>query len=346
MKALLILAWRDDVGAYVLHSYPERFADEVDGQDLMNIYNSHRFRTTDKNFKILKRGDFNAASFYSGGYQSSYIAKPNYCVTLVLEEKDNPNAYEKVLIKVTNNLLSKLDADDFDYILEDTFYKLKERRFDEIEVMRGGFEFEDEEPTPTKKLATTSSASLSDEEQIFENLMSSSEFMPEEEKESKLADFEDSAHSEPFSTEEPSNDPFGGGGGGKAESRDIYAENPFAQGGGSTSADPFSEEQKPSIGSSLSGADETVGKKMFKERKTSANKIIAQLDSLEEERPEKPSETDKEAQFKYLEHLVSFLQEKVNILGKLVNGVKDLEKNIEEKDKLIGKLLLLLEEKK
>ncbi|MGV9171781.1 MAG: hypothetical protein ACOC35_04290 [Promethearchaeia archaeon] len=348
MKALLILAWRDDVGAYVLHSYPERFAEQVDGQDLMNIYNSHRFRTTDKNFKILKRGDFNAASFYSGGYHSAYIAKPNYCVTLVLEESDNPNAYEKVLIKVTNNLLSKLDADDFDYILEDTYYKLKEKRFDEIEVMRGEIEF-DEVPTPTKKLATTSSASLSDEEQIFEDLMSSSEFMPADEKESKLADFEESGLSDPFSASEPSNDPFGGGansgtGAGQTESRDLFAENPF--GDASSSTDPFADDQKPSISSSLPGADETLGKRMFKEKKTSANEIIAQLDSLEEEKPPKPNKTDQDAQFKYLENLVSFLQEKVNILGKLVNGVKELEKSNEEKDKLIGKLLLLLEEKK
>ena len=348
MKGLAILAWRDDVGAYILECFPESVRD-IMNDFAMNIYNSHRFRTTDANFKILKRGDFNAASFYSGGYQSSYIAKPNYCVTLILEEKDNPNAYEKVLIKAANNLLSKLDSDDFDYLLEDIFYKIKEKRFDEIEVMReGGFEFEDKPETTKKKLATTSSASLSDEEQIFEDLMSSSEFMPQDDKEEKLADFEStSAPSDPFSGGEPGNDPFGGGGSGQSGSRDIFAENPFGGGGsgGASTADPFTEAQKPKIGSSMSGMDETIGKKLFKKRKTSAKEIVAQLDALEEEKPTKPSETDQETQFKYLETLVSYLQEKVNILGKLVNGVKELEKTSEEKDKLIGKLLLLLEEK-
>ena len=103
VKALLILAWRDDVGAYILHSYPA--GTTADGQDLMNLYNLHRFRSTDKNFQMVKRGNFNAVSYYSGGYQSNYIGKPNYCITLFLDEKDNPMEYEKVLIKVTTNLM-------------------------------------------------------------------------------------------------------------------------------------------------------------------------------------------------------------------------------------------------
>ncbi|MHA1146917.1 MAG: hypothetical protein ACTSR8_01595 [Promethearchaeota archaeon] len=330
MKALLILAWRDDVGAYVLYSYPDSMRDKVDGQDLMNLYNAHRFRSTEKNFQIMKRPGFNAASFYSGGYQSNYIGKPNYCVTLLLDDEDNPNEYEKVLIKVTNNLLSAMDSvDDFDFdaMMMDTFNKLDVKDFDGIKVSRT--EVIEEGPAPKKSLATTSSAILSDEEKIFADLMESDELNVNiAGSGSDLDAFEKAGAGDPFSGEAAN--PFGGGAS-ATTNRDIYAEN------------PFDDAQKPSFEAAFK-IDEAIGKTMFQQKKTTAAEIVEKLDSLENSRPPKPSEGDKEAQFKYLETLVGFLEEKVKILGTLANQVKDLQKTDEEKDQLIGKLLLLLKQ--
>lgn len=331
MKALLILAWRDDVGAYVLHSYPDSKRDSVDGQDLMNLYNAHRFRSTEKNFQIMKRPGFNAASFYSGGYQSNYIGKPNYCVTLLLDDSDNPNEYERVLIKVTSNLLSSMDSldeFDFDAIMMDTYTKLEEKDFDAIKVARGS-DLIEEAPASKKSLATTSSTTLSDEEKIFADLMGSDELdLQDKSFDSKLDDFERAGAGDPFSG--GAANPFGGGAPAKS-SRDIYAEN------------PFDAAQKPSFEAAF-GIDEAVGKTMFQQKKTNAAEIVKKLDILENNRPSKPPAGDKDAEFKYLETLVGFLEEKVKILGTLANEVKDLQKTDEEKDQLIGKLLLLLKQ--
>jgi len=303
--------------------------EKVDGQDLMNLYNAHRFRSTDKNFTILKRKAFNAASYYSGGYQSNYIGKPNYCVTLLLEENDNPNEYEKVLIKVTNNLLTQMDQGDFDAVLLDTFQKLDERRFDDIKVTRDATKIE-ETSAPKKELATTSSASISDEEKIFAELMESEDLdTKDKEFDSKLSDFEKSA---------VSSDPFSAG-----ASTDPFTANPFAATGSDDpfATNPFDAAQKPSLDKAF-GVDEALGKAMFQQKRTTAAEIVIRLDSLEKNRPQKPKTDDKESKYKYMETLVSFLEEKVKILGTLANQIKDLENAHEEKDKLIGKLLLSL----
>ncbi len=333
MRALFILAWRDDVGAYVIHSYPDNMKGEVDGQDLMNIYNQHRFRSTDKNFQMLKRGALNLASYYSGGYQSNYIGKPNFCVTLLLEQAENPVDYEKVLIKVTNNLLTKMEsADDFDYILMEIFEKLDERRFDEIKIDRSSsIQFEEE--LPKKTFATTSSATLSDEEKIFADLMDSDDFSTDSELDSKMADFEKSSSTDPFSADPFSGggaDPFGGGGGNVNVSRDAFAENPF----GAT--------QKPNLAKAF-GIDEAIGTTMFEKSKTTAAEIIARIDKMDASKPQKPADlSDKDTNFKYLAEMVDYLEEKVRVLSSLASQVRDLEKGHDEKDALIGKLLLLI----
>lgn len=335
LKALLILAWRDDVGAYVLHSHPEDAKDDVDGQDLMNLYNAHRFRSTEKNFQIMKRSGFNAASFYSGGYQSNYIGKPNFCVTLILRENENPNEYEKVLIKVTNLLLTQMDKDDFDYTLMDIFEKLKNKDFDSIKVRKAEFEFE-EDSAPKKKLATTSSVSVSDEEKIFAELMESSELdTTDKDFDSKISDFSKSATSDPFAA-----DPFAGGsaadpfGGASTAEKVSPAIDAFAE-------NPFDAAQKPDLAKAF-GLDEAIGKTMFKEVKTTATDIIQKLDKLDTLKPRRlESGATQEENFQYLKNLVDHLEEKVKILSSLITQLRENEKQQEEKDAVIGKLLLM-----
>lgn len=331
LKAIVILGFRADVGSYLIDKYPESF--DAEAIDAMNIYNLHRFRTTKRNFQAIKQHGRNIASYYSGFKNTNYIGKPDHVVALILDEEENANDYEKVLVKVTNNLLALLGSDDFDYEIMNIYTLLDQKDFDGIKVAKGTANLE-EEAVEKKKIATTSSASLSDEEKIFADLMDSEDLGVEDGAfDSKMNDFEKS-----FSTEDPfaggAADPFGGGGTKSAseDSRDIYAEN------------PFDSAQKPSFEKAM-GLDEAVGKTMFQKKKTTAANIVQRLDSLEAKKPQKPAESDKESKYKYLEALLGFLDEKVKVLGELAKQVKDLQNADQEKDQLIGKLLLLLDKK-
>lgn len=331
MKAILIIGFRADVGAYIVYSYPS-FDAESSNLDVMNIYNLHRFRTTERNFQTILQGGHNIASYYSGFKNTNYIGAPDYCVTLLLDKDDNPNQYEKVLIKITNNLLSKLGSSEIDMLMSEIFESLELKDFEDIKVERADIDL-DEKPVEHKAIATISSATISEEEKIFADLMESDDLgVADKEFDSKISDFEEAEPADPFS-----------GGGPKA---DPFAADPFATSTKATTSDqfaenPFDEAQKPSMSKAFLG-DEALGMKMFEQKRTSAAEIVKKLDSLEGNKPEKPDSDDKEANYKYLEELVAFLEEKVKMLGTLANSVRDLEKSHEEKDQLIGKLLLLL----
>jgi len=335
LKAILILGFRADVGAYIIYSYPS-FDAENSRLDVMNIYNLHRFRTTERNFQTIKQGGYNIASYYSGFKNTNYIGSPDKCVTLLLDEEDNPNQYEHVIIKVTNNLLTKLGSDEIDIVMSEMFDLLEEKEFDDITVERGAIK--EDIPGEKKMMATTSSTNISEEEKIFADLMQSEDLDDSDsEFESKISDFEGAGSAG------AAGDPFSGAG-----SADPFTANPFSE-GKAKSSDPFAENpfdaaQKPSVEKAF-GVDETLGMKMFQKKRTTAAEVVKKLDALEEHKPEKPESTDKEANYKYLEELVSFLEQKVKMLGTLANSVRDLEKSHEEKDQLIGKLLLLLKDK-
>ncbi len=150
-----------------MESYPEGI--EADGQDIMQVYNLHRFRTTDPNFQFIKIGDVNFSSYYSGGYKSNYIGKPNYCVTLLLEATDNPSKYERVLLKACNNLLLHMNDDDFDLMLQKYYMKISAGDFDSIKIER-----QEGVPAP-KEEGEEGSEEVSDERKILENLIASTD---------------------------------------------------------------------------------------------------------------------------------------------------------------------------
>jgi hypothetical protein len=330
LKAILIIGFRADVGAYIVYSYPS-FDAKGSNLDVMNIYNLHRFRTTERNFQIITQGGLNIASYYSGFKNTNYIGAPDYCVTLLLESHENPNDYEKVLIKVTNNILPKLGSNAMENLMSDTFDLLDLKDFDDITVAQE--EIIDEKPIEKSAIPTVSSATISEEEKIFADLMQSEDLdTSDKDLDTKLTDFVGVGSG---------NDPFAGSG-----AADPFAANPFADSSGGAASDqfaenPFDEAQKPSLTKAFTG-DEALGVQMFDKKRTTSADIVQKLDALERNKPQKPSETDKEANYKYLENLVAFLEEKVKMLGSLANSVKGLEKSHEEKDKLIGKLLLLL----
>ena len=154
LKNILILGFRADVGSYVVYSYP-KFDAANSNLDVMNIYNLHRFRTTERNFQLIQQGGFNIASYYSGFKNTNYIGQPDYCVTLLLGAGENPNEYERPLMKVTNNLLADLGGSGFEELLSDTYVLIDNKQFDEIKISRRGGAALGEAPLEHKAIATT-----------------------------------------------------------------------------------------------------------------------------------------------------------------------------------------------
>ncbi len=316
VKGLMILAWRNDVGAYILESYPENL--EADGQDIMQVYNLHRFRTTDPNFQFIKIGDSNYSSYYSGGYKSNYIGKPNYCVTLQLEASDNSSKYERVLLKACNNLLLHMNDDDFDLMLQKYYKIIASGDFESIKIER-----QEGVPAP-KEEGEGGSEEVSDERKILENLIASTD--------TEEAKTEDKG----AASGGVSKDPFSGAA--KAPTGvDPFAANPFSGSAtGSSSADPFAVNPFQQA--------ESVGQVVVPviDRSPKSGKLLMDLKTEELKRPKPPASMTTEQKVGFLEELVDHFEKKLGILSKIASALQEKEKLMEEKDKLIGKLLLLL----
>ncbi|MHA1732868.1 MAG: hypothetical protein ACTSU5_13060 [Promethearchaeota archaeon] len=347
-RGIVIIAWRNDVGAYLLDSYPENI--EVDGQDLMQIYNMHRFRATDPNFQFVKIGtDLNCASFYSGGYKSNFIGKPNYCVTLLLEKDESAIKFERVLVKITNNLLRHLNDEDFEEYIRDVFEKVKSGDFDAITIERG-----DGEVIP--ELDEDESQEISEERQIFEDLVAAAEEISEGDSDAAAA-FDRAGGSDPFSAEA---DPFGGtadpfaatpGGSGASPSADPFTADPFSTGadpfaatpggsGASPSADPFTADPF----STAEPPTPSAPAPMMKSTGPSTPQLMRDLKILDMKKPKEPaggSPTDSQ-RVDYLEKLVGWFEQKLSLLSKIAKKLQDKEQEVQEKDDLIGKLMLLI----
>lgn len=313
----MILAWRNDVGAYILESYPEGI--EADGQDIMQVYNLHRFRTTDPNFQFIKIGDVNFSSYYSGGYKSNYIGKPNYCVTLLLEASDNPSKYERVLLKACNNLLLHMNDDDFDLMLQKYYMKISSGDFDSIKIER-----QEGVPAP-KEEGEGGSEEVSDERKILENLIASTD--TDEAKAEEKGGTSGAVSKDPFS------------GAVKAPvAADPFAANPFGASStvGTTKADPFAANPFQQAESVTQIVVPVV------DRSPKSGKLLMDLKTEELKRPKPPTNMTTEQKVSYLEELVDHFEKKLGILSKIASALQEKEKLMEEKDKLIGKLLLLL----
>ncbi len=315
VKGLMILAWRNDVGAYILESYPEGI--EADGQDIMQVYNLHRFRTTDPNFQFIKIGDVNFSSYYSGGYKSNYIGKPNYCVTLLLDATDNPSKYERVLLKACNNLLLHMNDDDFDLMLQKYYMKISSGDFDSIKIER-------QEGVPAPK-EEGGSEEVSDERKILENLIASTDT-----EEGKVED-------KGGVTGAVSKDPFSAGAKAQA-AQDPFAANPFGASStaGAATTDPFAANPFQQAESVTQVVVPVV------DRSPKSGKLLMDLKTEELKRPKPAANMTTEQKVSYLEELVDHFEKKLGVLSKIASALQEKEKIMEEKDKLIGKLLLLL----
>ncbi|MHA1340415.1 MAG: hypothetical protein ACTSRZ_11485 [Promethearchaeota archaeon] len=320
VEAILIIAWRNDVGAYLYDSIPKNI--EIDGQDLMNLYNLHRFRDTRANFQFIQTQEFRIASFYSGGYNNPYVGKPNYAVALLLSPGEIPDHFEKPLRVICNNLLIHLDDPDFDSYFYDIFSKIQAGKINEIKIERraGAPSFE------PKEIATTSTVgakiSFADEKKeekdIFDDLLAT---VSEGDIESSTddADVFDSSTSSGDIV-----DPFGGNiehssSTSSSDNPFEVAEDPFAK--LSETAPIMKEEVKPTI---------------------SPEKLIGEFENLQRKIPKPPTEKTPEKMIQYLEQKVAILERIISSLSKIAQQLQQKDKELKEKDELIGKLLLLL----
>lgn len=322
VQAILITGWRNDTGAYLLDSFPAGV--DIDGQDLMNLYNLHRFRDTKANFQVIITSAVRLCSFYSGGYNSPYVGKPNYGIALMLDVGENPDIYEKPLRKITNNLLLHLDDDDFSSYFENVYHIIKENRFDEIKIERR--KVSGSIPHAIETTSTIGTKSKIDEDKdIFDDLIATV--------------------GDDFTNDDSGDDLFGG-----SSSSKPSADDPF--GGGSSdpfagSSDPFSSSSDDLFSpSSVSNPFDKMAASTPKSKKTkkvvATSKLMRDLQSIEDKIPKPPSDPSSEKLVKYLENKVVFLERKMGILSQIANTLQAKDKEIQEKDDLIAKLLLLL----
>ncbi|MBD3350664.1 MAG: hypothetical protein GF364_04170 [Candidatus Lokiarchaeota archaeon] len=322
VEALVIIAWRNDVGAYMLDSIPSDI--EIDEQNLMNLYNLHRFRDTQANFQFITTQDFRIASFYSGGYNSPYVGKPNYAVAAILAPGEKPDDYEKPLRKICNNLLIRLEDAEFDMYFHDMYKLLRDNKFDEIKIDRK----KGAGPKP-KEIETTTSISekikKTEEKDLFDDLLAtvSDEEVPDDLK------FDEEAFRK--SVKENA-DPFGSNASTSGSQNAIGTAE-------SAPADPFAG---ASPVDKIKQVEKKTPKLMSPKVKISTSKLVNDLKKLEERMPNKPSSEDPEKIIKYLERKVNVFEKMLSLVSKIAGQLQNKERELDQKNELISKLLLLL----
>jgi hypothetical protein len=334
IQAIIIIGWRSDAGAYQVDAFPPET--DIDPQDLMNLFSLHRMGANNDlskavaNFNFLRVDQGLLISWYSGFQSTRYIAKPNFCVTLLADLNENANKWEMPLEIITHNLLSKLENPNFHTILGQYLGAIqKGYRIDPV----AGFVSQYDEapsasastpaqvpapvPAPPPSVAApivTPSSVSSSSKGDFDDLMDLVE--PDSAAVGGSDPFAASG-SDPFGTGSPSKDPFAG-------------PSPFA----STSS------PSPQAAPTSSGKPMTASATNYDPHAMS-KAIVMELEKIDRGIPQRPNTDNADLLVKFLEKKVAFLESKIGILSKLVQGLQAKETELSEKNELIGKLLLL-----
>ncbi|MCP4762400.1 MAG: hypothetical protein GY870_11515 [archaeon] len=315
VKSILITGWRNDRGAFLLDSVPKGV--NIDEQDLMNLYNMHRFRDTKANFQFISASGLKIVSFYSGGYDSPYVGKPNYSIALILDPNENPNVFEKPLRILTNNILLHLDDPNFDDFFVDIFSKIQEGGINEFKIERKTESI----PTP-KEIVTSDSINLNisseEEDSLFDELLAT---VSEDEIPDSLKFDEESFRKS--IKQDSVNDPFGGNIGGNTEDSDELFKG-----------DPFAPSKQEDIFKSSTSIKTDIS--------SQSTKIIEDLEKINKKIPKEPSDKTPENMVAFLEQKVGYLEKKISLLSQIARQIQLKDKEIEEKNDLIAKLLVLL----
>ncbi|NHI91358.1 MAG: hypothetical protein EAX96_02570 [Candidatus Lokiarchaeota archaeon] len=103
-NGIVVLGWRDDIGAYLLAQHPHDFSLSVD--NVMSIYNVHRQNSLEPNFGYLSTKDLKVASFFTGMKTTRFLGPaPNFTVGILLQKDENAISFKKMIESVTTNYI-------------------------------------------------------------------------------------------------------------------------------------------------------------------------------------------------------------------------------------------------
>ena len=101
---IVVLGWRDDIGAYLLAQHPHDFSLSVDS--VMSIYNVHRQNSLEPNFGYLSTKELKVASFFTGMKTTRFLGPaPNFTVGVMLQKNENAVSFKKIIETVTTKYL-------------------------------------------------------------------------------------------------------------------------------------------------------------------------------------------------------------------------------------------------
>jgi chromosome segregation ATPase len=135
MKGIFILTFHKKPGAFVDREYPHGITDQlgIDATDQNKVYSLHRMRNTLPNFLFLKAKNVTIASFFSGFDLKHYIGRPNQCVSVILDNHENPTIWEDKLRRLAYELLPVLaEIRGEEIIMTGLSTDIKYHRFDQL----------------------------------------------------------------------------------------------------------------------------------------------------------------------------------------------------------------------
>jgi len=108
---LAIFGWTNKEGFFLIDCTPEHARRYLDEETVMRIGSLHRMRKLDPNFLTLNLKGFRVASFFSGMRTAKFIITPNFTITLLLENDENPHEYTNILPAASREILQALSGD-------------------------------------------------------------------------------------------------------------------------------------------------------------------------------------------------------------------------------------------
>ncbi|MFX0097931.1 MAG: hypothetical protein ACFE7E_09250 [Candidatus Hodarchaeota archaeon] len=112
-KGIVVIRWDDKVGAVLEAKHPSDF--EIDQEHVMRIFTTHALGSANPGFMSMRIEDLNVASYYTGIMSGG---QNQYCISLVLEEGEDADAFEETLSEVSKEILEKAESQEMmDFIL-------------------------------------------------------------------------------------------------------------------------------------------------------------------------------------------------------------------------------------
>ncbi len=107
-KGLIIIRWDDKIGAVVEAKHPSNL--QVSDDHVMRIFTTHTLGDAAQGFLSMKIEDLNVASYYSGVLKGDL---GQFCVSLILEQDEDPEGFEEILVEAAVNILEKFKTPEF-----------------------------------------------------------------------------------------------------------------------------------------------------------------------------------------------------------------------------------------